>query len=623
MAARKRSLSMSATYMPLRKRPKTGTNNWRDLYEIEVKVPATDKASQNDWRPLHSAQPKTTAPKEDKDENFDDYFEIDWLEPINGSVLSNDITKSKPDCIGSCASVLVRRSRMRRSFHSDIGELLTDTSAMGFGLFDRYGRLKPAFKKGSARSGSGIWGDELDDGDILLVQRVRIDEPHRRQGMGREMIRNLLQRALAKCDPQTFIAIACAGGRYLKLYNDFEGKSDEEQRTIYDRERHKAECFWRSLGFRRIGYTEWFAFLPGNAQHACHALPANEDFNPARQTSAHTTNAAFTKLLKAFKTTEKDAARLELTQAALGAYGPEDDAWISADRDGNTLLHHAATSESPACVKWIMDHCPRLAIVQNLLGETPLDACQEHLEAIRTQQNWAEDSIAVSDRFTGYSQPYVAILCALKGLSNLSLQGLLQLKYGCTCGQCQEGFFSPRMRTALLCSAGITSEMLLHGIDDTDGDMFVKEFGCFLKYLPPRMHKNIHTDARLRKGFSSLFDHFARCLCDSTEPPRELKVLETVISAEEEKQLGIVRHYLDCGGTVEAVGSALFWRVMDESLSAGDGATWERFADDLEALPICRNDDEFGFVSSMCGYARVRQGQCFSASGRPVDECHL
>jgi hypothetical protein len=62
---------------------------------------------------------------------------------------------------------------------------------------------------------------------------------------------------------------------------------------------------------------------------------------------------------------------------------------------------------------------------------------------------------------------------------------------------------------------------------------------------------------------------------------------------------------------------------MDESLSAGDGATWDCFGEDLEGLPVCRNDEEFGFVSSICGYARVRQGQCFSATGRPVDENDL
>jgi hypothetical protein len=196
--------------------------NWRDVFEIDIKVPSKEKASQNDWRPLnaaHAAPDEYSYEYEYEDEwydedNHDDYHEIEWLEPINASALSQEtaLHKSKPDCVGRCESLLIRRSRIRRRFHSDMGELFIDTSPISFGLFDRYGQLRPAFKKGSARSGSGIWGDELDDGDILMIQRVCIDEPHRRQGMGQEMVRDVLKRTLAKCNPQTLIAIACAGG---------------------------------------------------------------------------------------------------------------------------------------------------------------------------------------------------------------------------------------------------------------------------------------------------------------------------------------------------------------------------------------------------------------------------
>lgn len=200
----------------------TNTNNWRDAFEIDIKVPSKEKAAQNDWRSLnaaHAAPEKHSYEDEYEDEwydedNHDDYHEIEWLELINASALSQEtaLHKSKLDCVGRCESLLIRRSRIRRRFHSDMGELFIDTSPISFGLFDRYGQLRPAFKKGSARPGSDIWGDELDDGDILMIQRVCIDEPHRRQGMGPEMVRDVLKRTLAKCNPQTLIAIACAGG---------------------------------------------------------------------------------------------------------------------------------------------------------------------------------------------------------------------------------------------------------------------------------------------------------------------------------------------------------------------------------------------------------------------------
>lgn len=65
---------------------------------------------------------------------------------------------------------------MRRNFHQDISEQTGEISAMGFSLFDRYGRLKPGFKRGSARPGSGLLVDELDRGDVFLIEHVEIDK---------------------------------------------------------------------------------------------------------------------------------------------------------------------------------------------------------------------------------------------------------------------------------------------------------------------------------------------------------------------------------------------------------------------------------------------------------------
>lgn len=619
MSARKRPLSgISAQDAPALKMAKANTNNsWRDLYELEFKIPSADKASQNDWKTLASAHLKIHAII-----NGNPVPQLtDQKRIIYGNVHDRHMPETgKLDCIGSCASALIRRDQIRYNFHSDIGETNEEASVMGFGLFDRYGRLKPVFKKDSARSGSGIWGDELDRGDIFLIERVSIDKRYRRQGLGQEMVRVMLQKALAKCNPQTFVAIARPAGMFLEIVNELKGKNSEEKSAIYGREGHAVECFWRSLGFRRIGYTEWFAFLPGNAQHACHSLPASEDFDPPRPASAHMPNIIFTALLEAFDTGVNDTARMELTQVALESYGPEEDIWISADRKGNTLLHHAATYEEPACVNWIIEKCPRLVTIRNHQRKTPLDACREHLEVIRTRQKWMTKTVAVSDKFTGYSQPYVEILCTLKGLSNLSLEELLRLKYGCTCGQCQEGFLSPRMRFTLDWNAEMTAAIVGDEIVYTDGDLFLEKYEDLLMYLPPRVYNKMRTDFNIRVGFVSLFSHFVQCLRDSTEPPRELKILEMVISAKKEEESTMAKHYLDFGGTVEAVGSALFRSVLGDTQSAGLASIWSIFAAKLRALPACRNDEEFAFVSGMCGYERVRRGRCLSATGHLLDE---
>lgn len=321
---------------------------------------------------------------------------------------------------------------------------------------------------------------------------------------------------------------------------------------------------------------------------------------------------------KHFDAAKNDPTRLELTQAALDSYGSEEDIWISADRKGNTLLHHAAIFGDLTCVKWIMEQCPRLVTARNHQRNTPLDGFQTHLEVIRTQQKWGTKTVAISDNFTGYSQLHVEMLCTLQGLSNLSLEELLRLKYGCTCGQCQEGFLSPRMRFTLAQIADSAAAAVGDECAWMDGDLFLEKHERYLMYLRPRVYDEMRTSPDIRLGFLSLFSHFALCLRDSTEPPRELKVLEMVISTKEEEESTMAKHYLDFGGTVEAVGSALFRDALTNS--TGIASIWGIFESQLRALPACRNDEEFGFVSGMCGYERVRQGQCLSGTGHFLDD---
>lgn len=55
----------------------------------------------------------------------------------------------------------------------------------------------------------------------------------------------------------------------------------------------------------------------------------------------------------------------------------------------------------------------------------------------------------------------------------------------------------------------------------------------------------------------------------NTEPTLARNILERAMSAREWPP--VTRNYLDHGGTIEAVGSALFKKAMDQSRWAGDG----------------------------------------------------
>lgn len=126
-------------------------------------------------------------PDDSEDENRSEYdpdFGFKWLEPINvgASSTAHLDEHGKPKNVAYCEAKLIRRGQMRDDFHGQMERPSTETSKLAFDLFDRYGRLRPEFKAHSVIKGSGVWGQELDHGDMLLIEEVFVDKDHRRQG---------------------------------------------------------------------------------------------------------------------------------------------------------------------------------------------------------------------------------------------------------------------------------------------------------------------------------------------------------------------------------------------------------------------------------------------------------
>ena len=70
--------------------------------------------------------------------------------------------------------------RMRFKSTGDFLEIMDDESQelheVSVGLFDKYSNICPWLVDGGAKSGSGCWGTELNVGDMLYVQDVRVKE---------------------------------------------------------------------------------------------------------------------------------------------------------------------------------------------------------------------------------------------------------------------------------------------------------------------------------------------------------------------------------------------------------------------------------------------------------------
>jgi GNAT superfamily N-acetyltransferase len=564
---------------------------------------------------------------DDDDSNIasedDEFAEFRWMEQMDGIATLNG--QQKPDQIGCCNCKLIRRSGMRSIFYYELEQPSVETSRLAFDLFDCYGRLRNEFKTHPTKSGSGLWQRELDNGDLLLVEYIRIDKRYRGQGLGKRLVEAMLEMARKKS--RSFFAVVAPG----VLSRDIEmempaGMSYEERLVIHSRAYDLATNFFRSLGFRRVGSTRWYA-LASDPAHPCHAVPADSDYNPpdtgfgiaeceydARRSSVHT-------LPEVLSTKDLDDQQfLDMVKETLGNRRASDSGWQATGDNGNTVLHVAAERSKPKSVEWILSQFPELLNVRNTRGETPLDTLQFRLEKDRTRFGPSHMLVIrhISDNFKGYGDESVDCLVRLKGLANPSQLDMMRVKYGCTCGQCVMGILSPRMCLALESHGEMQHDMLLDSADSADDWSFYAEDGITLKFVPPKVRQNMMTNKSLRQGFAELCQYFSDSIKNG-RAPTEKNVLREWEAASEWPP--VTRNYFQRDGTVYAVGSSLFQMAMAQDLLAGDGTFYDICEAQIKALPECRNDHEFGFASSMCGYYRVRLIQPVCAlTGEPIED---
>ena len=198
-----------------------------------------------------------------------------WLEQMDGKITLKTSADSEPKRIGYCDGWLIRRNSVT-SFYDDMEEHTRDTAELAFDLFDRYGRLREEFKEYPIKKGSGIWQKEIDRGDLLLFQRLSIQKPYRRRGLGRRVVNALLERTRRKS--RRFFAFVSPGYLTREVIEEVEDLPDEEAKIVRERDIKIALTFWRSLGFRRVGSSSWLA-LSSKKDHPCYELSSSNDYD--------------------------------------------------------------------------------------------------------------------------------------------------------------------------------------------------------------------------------------------------------------------------------------------------------------------------------------------------------
>jgi hypothetical protein len=394
-----------------------------------------------------------------------------------------------------------------------------------------------------------------------------------------------------------------------------------------------ANGFWRSLGFRRVGTSSWFARAE-SPSHPSRLLQSSQDWDQPLPREAPGLSDALKGIFEKLDDLTVAEAECIGELQKLDPINSGDQQWLKVDRDGNTLLHIAAMSLRPEVIKFILSKALQLTNSRNKEGYTPLEALRERMESMRTRLTQAMMVLVISDEFTGFSERSIACVAALQNATPFDLSSVsaseicrisytmnaqsaglndhnigkiwetLRIKYGCTCGRCIGGYLSPRMSLALVSVAEIQHDMLNQFMDESGIDWVELYNSELLAHVSSPVRENMKTNKSMRQGFTNICDHFAECLRRHMIPSTK-NVVDLHLHHMKEWP-PVTKNFYERGGTVASVANMIFEHAMDRDEWAGDGDFRDGFGSEIDTLPPCRNDHEFGFVAGMCGYKRVR-----------------
>lgn len=528
---------------------------------------------------------------EGSDSDYDELAEWPWLQAVD---VASEVDGQK---IGSCNGKIINREPIRATFYRDIEEPTSDTSEMGFDLFDRWGNLKNEYIQHDVKKGTGVWGKELNKGHILLIEYVNVDMDHRRQGYGKKLVAAIWAKA-QELDPLCKFAVTRPTWLWSSTRNHHDGLAEEARPTFLEETQLSSDSFWRACGFRRVG-TSFFFGLAKDPEHPSRRLASSNDHRRRRVLQSLNMLKGQQFPYDEAMVTGDDANVLASLKARLGAQPLHHQSWLTVDKAGGNVMHMVADTGKPESLRWLLGlpFADQLRQQLNFEGETPLESMRAALEERRLRTEINMLTIPRSDDFDGYPPNYVACMLLLRIMTTASDLELLRLTYGCTCGQCIAGFLSPRLTYALVCQSEIGGDMLSDESGMTpNGEAWVEWNDYYLENVDSAVKQNMRTNKSLRQGFANLVGYVAKVL-----EAKQLPTTPRLIAISESEWPPHTRNFLQRGGTPISALLACFDCTMSQDRYLGDGEHQRTFGDEIEKLPECRNDGEFVFARRRLG----------------------
>ncbi|KAG6906475.1 hypothetical protein DXG01_013781 [Tephrocybe rancida] len=101
-------------------------------------------------------------------------------------------TISQAGAAGTMLFVRILRSAFTDGFHTFMDKHHHDLTNLSLALFDDDGFLRPGVLDGASRRGTGAWGNEVNEGEIVFILEMDVKVEFQSKGLGTAMLDELL-----------------------------------------------------------------------------------------------------------------------------------------------------------------------------------------------------------------------------------------------------------------------------------------------------------------------------------------------------------------------------------------------------------------------------------------------
>lgn len=93
--------------------------------------------------------------------------------------------------IANIVAQRIDREPIRANLYTKMEGPTQDMCDLAFDLFDRSGCIKDKSLRHPIKNGTGVWGEKLNRGEILLFEFTSVDREFRRQRIGKKLVQDI------------------------------------------------------------------------------------------------------------------------------------------------------------------------------------------------------------------------------------------------------------------------------------------------------------------------------------------------------------------------------------------------------------------------------------------------